>query len=59
VVSLRVGEGDTAEGFLRRYHTTGITANYLLRRNLRLLGEVGWDIERERARFTTGLMLAW
>lgn len=59
VVSLRLGEQDTPERFLRRYRSASGGVHYLLRRNVRLMGEVGWDLERERARFTTGAVLAW
>ena len=35
------------------------SASYLHRRNVRLLGEVKWDVERCRGRFATGLMTAF
>ena len=59
VVSLRLGaEGD--EGALaRRYQTATASASYLYRRNVRLLGEVTWDVEQKRARFVTGFMTAF
>jgi hypothetical protein len=33
--------------------------HYLLRRNVRLLGEGSWDSEREQARLVTGFTLAF
>lgn len=44
---------------MQRYHTVSGSAHYLLHRNVRLLGEVGWDLEREQPRFTAGFTLAW
>ena len=59
LVALRAGGGETEAGFLRRYHTAAASGHYLLRRNIRVLGELGWDIEEERMRLTTGMTLAW
>ena len=59
IVSLRLGEQGTAEGFLKRYVTAGIGLHYLLRRNVRLLGEGSWDVEREQARLVTGFSTAF
>ncbi len=38
-----------------RYETLTGGAGYLLRRNLRLLGEVTWDVEQNAGRWTAGL----
>jgi hypothetical protein len=59
VVSLRLGEQETDVGYLERYHTASLGAHYLLERNVRLLGEAGWDFELDRARFVTGFTLAF
>jgi hypothetical protein len=59
VVSLRLGEQQTAERFLQRYHSASVAAHYLLHRNVRLMGEAGWDLEQDRPRFTAGTTLAW
>lgn len=59
VVSLRVGEQETAPGYLTRYNTGGAGLHYLLRRNVRLMGEGGWDFERDQARLITGVVLAF
>ena len=59
VLSLRLGEEDTALGYLSRYHTGGVGLHYVYRRNVRLLGETSWDFEREQARFVTGFSLAF
>jgi hypothetical protein len=54
-LSLRLGE----EGYLSRYQTVAAGATYLLRRNLRAMGEVGYDTELERARFIFGVVTAF
>lgn len=58
-VSLRLGEQNTAPGFLDRYLTTGIGAHYVLRRNVRLMSEAHWDVEREQGRLVGGFTLAY
>jgi hypothetical protein len=55
VFTIRSGE-DTP---LSRYHTASGGLHYLLRRNVRLMGELGYDIEAERTRFTIGTFMAW
>ena len=59
VISLRLGEQDSQPGFLSRYRNMSVGAHYLLRRNIRLLGEGAWDFERERARLVTGFTLGF
>ena len=59
VVSLRLGEQADAPGFLRRYRSASGGVNYLLQRNIRALGEIGWDLEDEAARFTVGVIAAF
>jgi hypothetical protein len=59
LLSMRVGEQDVGTGFMQRYHTASGGVHYLLHRNVRLMGEAGWDIEREEPRFTAGVTLAW
>lgn len=59
VVSLRLGEQNEAPGYLRRYRTANVGAHYMMRRNIRLLGETGWDFDLDRARFVTGFNLAF
>ena len=59
VVSLRLGEQNTPVGFLDRYVTVGGGLHYLLRRNVRLLGETNWDFEAEQARIITGFSLGF
>jgi hypothetical protein len=54
-LSLRVGE----EGYLSRYQTAAVGATYLLRRNIRFMGEVGYDTELEQARFVLGVVSAF
>jgi hypothetical protein len=59
VLSLRLGEQDEAPGFLSRYHTGGVGLNYVLRRNVRLIGEATRDFERDQSRFIAGFSLAF
>jgi hypothetical protein len=59
LLSLRLGEQDTGTGFIQRYHTATASAHYLLRRNVRLLGEAGWDFEGDAPRIAIGTTLAW
>lgn len=58
VVSLRLAEG-AGPVDVARYQTASAGAHYLYRRNIRMLGEVGWDLEREQARFILGSMVAF
>jgi hypothetical protein len=59
VVSLRLGEQDQGVGYLAKYNTVSTGAHYLYKRNIRLMGELGWDVEREQARLVLGTMLAF
>jgi len=59
VISLRLGEQDSAPGYLTRYRMTSLGAHYVLRRNVRLMAEGAWDFERERARLVTGFTLGF
>ena len=55
IFSVRAGE----TGPLAHYESVSASLHYLVRRNVRFLGEVGYDIEQERTRFTLGGFLAW
>lgn len=55
VFTIRQGEEDPLDS----YRTAAVGVNYLLRRNLRLLLEPQYDLERERARFTAGFTAAF
>jgi len=46
-------------GYLDAYETLAFGAHYFKARNLRFMGEVGWDFNAERARFTTGVITAF
>jgi hypothetical protein len=59
VLSLRLGEQDVPPGFLSRYHTGAVGLNYVLRRNVRLLGETMRDFEQKQTRFIAGFTLAF
>ncbi|MFC1583725.1 hypothetical protein ACFL4U_03470 [Candidatus Neomarinimicrobiota bacterium] len=41
------------------YESIGLTANYLVARNLRLLAEVKYDLEAEQSRFVMGFVAAF
>lgn len=43
-------------GLLDEYRYGAVGLQYLYRRNVRFLGEVGWDFAGERARFVTGVV---
>ena len=55
IVTLRMSEAEP----VARYQTANAGLHYLLRRNVRLMGEVGYDIERERTRLALGTVLAF
>lgn len=55
IFTLRAGE----ETPLSHYESVSGSMHYLLQRNVRLLGEAGYDVERKRTRFTFGGVLAW
>jgi hypothetical protein len=59
ILSLRLGEQNTSDRYLAAYESASAGLHYLLTRNIRLLGEAGWDLERETPRFTVGTTLAW
>ncbi|MEX2181751.1 MAG: hypothetical protein WD771_06890 [Gemmatimonadaceae bacterium] len=59
VVSLRLGEENSAVGYLREYRMGSLGLHYVLRRNVRLMGEAGWDFELDRARLVTGFTLGF
>ncbi|HSJ23106.1 MAG TPA: hypothetical protein VK929_00380 [Longimicrobiales bacterium] len=59
LLAMRVGGADDTGGFTRRYETVSAGTHYLAGRNVRFMGEVGYDIEGERTRFTTGVVLAF
>jgi hypothetical protein len=59
VVSLRLGEQDEGFGYLSTYSTASTGVHYLYKRNIRLMGEWGWDLEREQMRLVLGTMLAF
>ncbi|MGK7313018.1 MAG: hypothetical protein ACN0LA_12340 [Candidatus Longimicrobiales bacterium M2_2A_002] len=55
VFSIRQGEAELLES----YRAGALGANYLLARNVRLTGEVQYDLDREDYRFVTGFMTAF
>lgn len=59
VVSLRLGEQDGPVGYLTRYRTSSLGLHYLLRTNVRLMGEGMWDHERERVQLITGFTVGF
>ena len=59
VVSLRLGEQDQGVGYLSKYSTAAGGVHYLYKRNVRMMSELGWDLERKQARLVVGTMLAF
>jgi hypothetical protein len=55
IVSIRMSEAEPRA----RYHSASAGLHYLLWRNLRLLGEAGYDIDQERTRLTFGAVMAF
>jgi hypothetical protein len=44
---------------VNRWQTLSLGGGYLVRRNFRLMGELGWDVEAETTRWTLGLVTAF
>jgi hypothetical protein len=59
VVSLRLGEQATAPGYLSRYQTGAFGVHYMHRRNVRFMGEAGWDFQRDQFRLIAGTTVAF
>lgn len=59
VFRLRLGEQNRGVGYLDSYETLAFGAHYFKARNLRFMGEMGWDFVAERMRFTTGVITAF
>jgi hypothetical protein len=59
LLSMRLGDAEETGGYARRYHALSGGIHFLARRNVRFMGEAGYDIERERTRFTTGVVMAF
>jgi hypothetical protein len=59
VVSLRLGEQTRDPPYVSAYRTAAAGVHYLYRRNIRMMGEAGWDFEREQARLILGTMVAF
>jgi hypothetical protein len=59
VISLRLGEQASTPGFLSRYRTANLGLHYVLRRNVRLMTEAGWDFDRDQARLIAGTVVAF
>jgi len=55
IVSLRINE----QVFIQNYNLLAVDVSYLVWRNIRFTGEVGWDIEREGARLAVGVVSAF
>jgi len=59
VVSLDVGEQEDDPPFLSRYQSVAGGVHWLLHRNIRLMGEVGWDLDRDQARIVFGTVMGF
>jgi hypothetical protein len=55
-VSLRLGEQDGDPPFISKYQYVAAGMGYLLARNLRLTGELGYNIEMEEGRGVLGIV---
>jgi hypothetical protein len=44
---------------IKRWQTISAGGGYVLHRNFRLMGELGWDTEQEATRWTLGLVTAF
>lgn len=59
VVSLRLGEQGQGVGYLSQYSTATAGVHYLYKRNVRMMGEWGWDFELEQMRLVLGTMFGF
>jgi hypothetical protein len=59
LLSMRLGQGTAPGGYATGYHSAAGGVHYLAWRNVRFMGEVGFDLERETTRFSTGVVLAF
>ena len=59
VISLRLGEQEQEPGYFTKYRTATGGVHYLLRRNVRLMTEAGYDWEHKQTRLTSGFVLAF
>ncbi len=59
VISLRLGEQASAPGYMSKYNAVSGGAHYWFRRNVRLMGELGYDFQREQGRLIAGTVLAF
>ncbi len=55
IFTVRAGE----DGYLEKYESVGINANYLYARNVRLMAEVNRNLETKRNRFIAGVTAAF
>lgn len=59
VVSLDVGEQEDDPPFLSQYRSVAGGVHWLYHRNIRLMGEVGWDLDRDQARIIFGTVMGF
>ena len=59
VVSLGIGESESAPGYLKRYQSLSGGVHFLYKRNVRMMFELGWDIERKQGNLVTGTVVAF
>jgi hypothetical protein len=55
VISLGLGEEEP----LSKYSSFAAGMHYLHKRNVRMMGEWGWDFQREQMRFVLGTMVGF
>lgn len=59
VISLGQGEALDAPGYLTRYRMVAAGAHWMVARNVRLMGETNWDVDRQRMRLVGGVVAAF
>jgi hypothetical protein len=59
VMSLRLGEQGGTPPYLDSYRTASAGLHYILRRNVRLLGEGIWNFDQDALRLVTGFTVAF
>lgn len=59
VASLRLGEQADAPGYVSSYRTVSAGVHWLHKRNVRMMAEGMWDVDLQRARIVTGLVVGF
>ena len=59
VISLRLGEQASGPGYLSKYNVMSAGVHYWFLRNVRLMGELGYDFQLDQGRLIAGTVLAF